>query len=270
MPALSGLWASGASYPVEPQRHRRAARSTREMLLTNLCNRLVVTSTLGVTPSPSPGLSPSYPPRTSSSFCLGGSPAFCPRPSSATPDCHCWRLRPWVGHAVGTAPASCCQAITPEGMRGVPRRSPSGCCRPASSPMVWPADAPCRCPQPLPGIPSRAARARTRFPASHQRMRLFEPEAPSTSKSHRRRPGSRPNGDRMGRHWYLGFAAEGPASDMLSRSNPRSARPKGLPTVRRGPVATCRLPASAMECPPSTPTCRPIPKAGRGKPRPTR
>jgi hypothetical protein len=63
---------------------------------------------------------------------------------------------------------------------------------------------------------------------------------------------------------------KGPASDMLSRSNPRSARPKGLPTVRRGPVATCRLPASAMECPPSTPTCRPIPEAGRGKPRPTR
>jgi hypothetical protein len=40
-------------------------------------------------------------------------------------------------------------------------------------------------------------------------MRLFEPEAPSTSKSHRRRSGSRPNGDRMGRHWYPGFAAEG-------------------------------------------------------------
>jgi hypothetical protein len=78
MPALSGLWASRACYPVEPQRHWRAARSTREMLLTNLCNRLVVTSTLGVTPSPSPGLSPSYPPRTSSSFRLGGEPSLLP------------------------------------------------------------------------------------------------------------------------------------------------------------------------------------------------
>jgi hypothetical protein len=74
--------------------------------------------------------------------------------------------QPWVGHAVGAAPASCDQAITPTGMRGVPRRNPSGRCRPSSSPMVRLADAPCRCPLLVPGIPSSAARARTRFPAS--------------------------------------------------------------------------------------------------------
>jgi hypothetical protein len=51
---------------------------------------------------------------------------------------------------------------------------------------------------------------------------------------------------------------------------PGDARPKSLPAVRRSAGATCRLPASAMECPPSTPTCRPIPGFGRGKPRPTR
>lgn len=107
-------------------------------------------------------------------------------------------------------------------------------------------------------------------PHPNQRVRLFEPEAPSTSKSHRRRPSSRPNDDRMGRHWYPGFAASGPASDTRSRPNPRSARPSCLPTIRRGLKATCRLPASAMDCHPSTPTCRPNSGVVRGKPRPAR
>jgi len=109
------------------------------------------------------------PPRLSSSLRLGGSPVFRPRPSSATLDCHCWRLQPWIGHAVGAAPASCCRTITPAGMRGVPRCSPSGLCRSASSPMIRPADAPCRYPQPMPGIPSPSARARTHFLASQPR-----------------------------------------------------------------------------------------------------
>jgi len=39
---------------------------------------------------------------------------------------------------------------------------------------------------PCPASQARSARARTRFLASHQRVRLVEPEAPSTSKSHRR------------------------------------------------------------------------------------
>jgi len=179
-------------------------------------------------------------------------------------------LQPWVDRAVGAAPASCYQTLTPEGMRGVPRLGSSGLCRPASSPMVRLADAPCRYPQ-----PSSASRAHPREPepaSSHpnQRVRLFELKAPSTSKSHRRRPSSRPTDDRMGRHWYPGFAASGPASDTLSRPNPRSARSCCLPTIHRGPRATCRLPASAMDCHPSTPTCRPISNVVRGKPRPAR
>jgi hypothetical protein len=59
MPAQSGLWASRTCYPTEPQQHRRAARSMRQMPRTNLCNRLVVTSTPRATPFPAFRLSPS-------------------------------------------------------------------------------------------------------------------------------------------------------------------------------------------------------------------
>jgi len=136
------------------------------------------------------------PPRTSPSLRLGGSPAFCPRPSSATLDCHCWRLQPWIGHAVGAAPASCYRTITPEGIRGVPRRSSCGRSRPSSSPMIRLADAPCRYPQPVPGIPSQPARARTRFlapqpkDASLQARGAFHQQVPpsSTELAPERRP----------------------------------------------------------------------------------
>jgi hypothetical protein len=235
MPAQSGLWASGACYPAEPQRHWRAARSTGEMPLTNLCNRpscheyprshaipklgalaLLPAAILLVLP---PGWEPSL-----LLEAILGDAGFAIAGISS------------LGSAAQlVCAASCYQAITPTGMRGVPRRSPSGRCRPASSPMVRPADAPCRYPQ---LIPASRAEPREPGPASphpNQRMRLFEPEAPSASKSHRRRPSSRSNGDRMGRHWCPGFAAKGPASDMLSRPYPRSARPKSLPAVRRGP-----------------------------------
>jgi hypothetical protein len=90
MPALSGLWASRACYPVEPRRHWRAVRPTGEMPRTNLCNRLTCHEYPRSHPFPSSGLSPFRPPRSSSCIRLGGSPAFRPRPSSATPDCHCW------------------------------------------------------------------------------------------------------------------------------------------------------------------------------------
>jgi hypothetical protein len=175
------------------------------------------------------------PPRPSSRFWLSGSPAFHPRPSSAALDCHCWRLQPWIDRAVGADAASCYRTITPKGVRGVPRFGPGGRFRPRSSPMVRLADAPCRCPCSCP-----ASRALPREPGPdpphpNQEVRLRKPEAPSTSKSHRRCPGLRPNHDRKGRHWYPGFAAKGPASDMRSRPYPGSARPKCLPAVRRGP-----------------------------------
>jgi len=53
---------------------------------------------------------------------------------------------------------------------------------------------------------------------------------------------------------------------MLSRPHPGSARPFGAAAVRRGLQATCRPSASATECPPSTPTDRPILPVDHGKP----
>jgi hypothetical protein len=270
MPAPSGLWASRACYPIGPMRHWRGACPMREIPLANLCNRLVVTSTLGVTPFPSFGLSPSCSPRSSSCFRLGGIPVIGPRPTSTPLDGHRWRPQPWVGHAVGAAPASCYPTITPMGIRGVPRQSPSGRCRPCSHSMIRLADAPCRCPQPVPGIPSRAARARARVPAPqpkgaavrargafHQQVPLPTPELA---------PERRPRGPPL----VPRFCHRGPSFRHAFTPHPRSARPRRLPAIRRGPGATCRLPASAMECPPSTPTCRSIPSLGRGEPRPTR
>lgn len=211
--------------------------------------------------------------------------AFCPpRPSRAS----CWvgaqpSARAFLGDAELPLLASpaldrprswCCTGRLrpnrhPKGSRGVPRSSPTRPSQPNSSPTIRPTDAPCRSARTMLGIPSTTAGARTRSAHPNQRMGLCEPEAPSTDKSHRRRPSSRPDGDRMSRHRYPGLAAEDPASDTLSRSIPRSARPKRLPAVHRGAQATYRLSASAMERPPSTPTFRPtsgVPMANHAPP----
>jgi len=270
MPALSGLWASRACYPVEPQRHWRAVRPTGEMPRTNLCNRLSCHEYPRRHPIPKLRALA----RPTAAILLvhpsGWEPSLLPEAILGDAELPLLALQPWVGRAVGAAPASCYQTFTPEGSGGVPRRSPSGLCRPASNPMVRLADAPCRYPQPSPASRAHPREPGPASPHPNQRVRLFEPEAPSTGKSHRPRPSSRPNDDRMGRHWYPGFAASGPASDMRSRPNPRGARSCCLPTIRRGTGATCRLPASAMDCHPSTPTCRPISGVARGKPRPAR
>jgi hypothetical protein len=270
MPARSGLWASKTCYPSTLQQHRRAVRLAGETPLANLCNRLVFTSTLEVTPFPSIGLSPSCPPRPLSCFRLGGSPALSPSHPR----------RRWLAIAGITSLGSATQLVPrwPAATSPSPLRGRAVSRAEARVGVVGPARArwsgsqtphvatrsPCPASRAVPREPEPAS------PHPNQRMRLVEPEAPSTDKSHRRRPSSRPNSNRVGRHWYPGFATVGPASDMLSRSHPRSARPNCLPAVRRGPWATCRLPASAMECPPSTPTGRPIPGLERGKPRPTR
>jgi len=221
-------------------------------------------------PSPSSGLSPFRPPRSSSCIRLGGSPAFHSRPSSATLNCHCWLSSLGSAAQLVLRRPAATEPSPPKG-RAVSRAAiRAGFVVPTRT--RWSGSQ-------TPHVATRSLRSASRAhprepePASphpNQRERLFEPKAPSTSKSHRRRPSSRPNDDRMGRHWYPGFAASGPASDMRSRSNPRSARPSCLPTIRRGPKATCRLPASAMDCHPSTPTCRPISGVVRGKPRPAR
>jgi len=271
MPAQSGLWASRACYPTELQRHRRAVRSTEEMPLANLCNRLVVTSTLGVTPSPSIGLSPFRPPRPSSRLRPGGVPSLRPEAFLGSAG---WPLL--ASPALGRPRSWCCAGQL------LPAHHPSQGCAvsraAARAGLVNPTRARWSGSQ-APRVATRslcpASRAPPREPGPasphpNQRMQIVEPEAPSTNRSHRRRPSLRPNGDRVGRHWCPGFATGGPASDMLSRSNPRSARPKCFPAIRRGPEATCRLPASAMECPPSTPACCPILDVGRGKPRPAK
>jgi hypothetical protein len=137
-------------------------------------------------------------PRPSSRFRLSGSPAFHPRPPSAALDCHCWRLQPWIDRAVGAAAASCCRTITPEGIRGVPRSGSGGRFRPRSSPMARLADAPCRCPWPVPGIPSPSTRARTCFPApqpkdaASQAQGAFHQQVPPSSP--RLAPERRPHG----------------------------------------------------------------------------
>jgi hypothetical protein len=244
MPAQSGLWASRACYPTELQRHRRAVRPMGEVPLANLCNRLVVTSTPGVTPSPSLGLSPSCPPRLSSRFSLGGSPAIRPWSSSATLDCHCWRLQPWVGHAVGAAPAGCCPTITLCRDARCPTLGSSGRCRPCSRPMIRLADAPCRCPQPVPGIPSRAARARARVPASQpkdadlQAQGAFHQQVPPST------PGLAPERRPHGPPLVPRLCHRGPSFRHAFTPPPRGTldpRASRLFAGAPGPHAACQL-----------------------------
>jgi hypothetical protein len=80
-------------------------------------------------------------------------------------------------------------------------------------------------------------------------------------------PGLSPDTDHVGRHWCPDFAAKGPASDMLSRPYPGSARPFSTTAIRRGSQATCRPSASPTECSPSTPSSCLVPSVDRGKPR---
>jgi hypothetical protein len=44
-PALSGLWILPSSYPKQPSLHKAPTASLEMISLTNLCNRLIVTST---------------------------------------------------------------------------------------------------------------------------------------------------------------------------------------------------------------------------------
>lgn len=64
-----------------------------------------------------------------------------------------------------------------------------------------------------------------------------------------------------GRHWYPGFATEGPASDTLSRPVKPFARPNDLPAIHRSRRATCRPSTSATERSTSTPNNDPNPTA---------
>jgi len=168
---------------------------------------------------------------------------LCAKPTTTTLDSHFWRVQPWVGHAVGAAWPSCWLAITPEGIRGVPRRSSSERCRPATSLMADRAGALCRTPPPCPASRARLRGPGSACPAFHQETRLGRSKTPSTNRSHRPRPDSRQSEGCMGRHRYPGLAAKGPASDMRSRPflgalDPRADR---LFAGALGPHAACQL-----------------------------
>lgn len=80
-------------------------------------------------------------------------------------------------------------------------------------------------------------------------------------------PHLRTRRDFPSRHWYPGFATEGPASDTLSRPVNRSLDPTTFPAIRRSRQATCRPSTSATERSTSTPNNDPNLTAGcDGKP----
>lgn len=172
-----------------------------------------------------------------------------------------------VGDAVGAAPPAAVNAIAPQGCsvsRAVTRADFLGPTR-----ARWAdSQAPLTHPAPSPGIPSSfpkcLAYSSCRLPRPHT---ICRPEAPSAGRSHLPRPKLAPETRLPGRHWYPDFAAMGPASDLLSRPAPPSARPKLLAGFHRSAWATSRLPTSATECSPSTPAICPNPAAGcSGKP----
>jgi len=236
------------------------------MPLTNLCSRLVVTSTRGDTPLPSFGLSLLRPPRSLLRLRLGGSPDPHASRSLTTLESHCWLLQPWVAtqlvlhgqlesdhHSLGHARC--------------PAQEPAQALWTHNRPDDPTRDASCRVLRPRPASQARPQEPGPARTAPHQRMRPHGSEAPSTNRSHGRRPGLRQSDVPLGRHWYPGLATEGPASDMRSRPFPRSARSTSFRLFAGHPWTTCRLSVSAMDCPPSTPSSFPIPATSRGKPR---
>jgi hypothetical protein len=164
-------------------------------------------------------------------------------------------------NAVGAAPAASADCTSPKG--GPVSRAPSSCgrCQPSHA---WCADQLASPVAPLlltrhpefgsnePGLALRAAhQGCTRF-ASPRRLPPSGPVRPDLC--------LRSNRGFVGRHRYsCDVAAASPASDMLSPSVLPSARPKPRAGSRRSVQATCRLPTSAVECPPSTPANRPNP-----------
>jgi hypothetical protein len=84
-----------------PTAHEALPPTYERMPLTNLCSRLVVTSTRWNPPLPSLGLSPCRPPRPASRIPSDLRPSFHAPSSTATPNSRCRHLRPWVAtHSV--------------------------------------------------------------------------------------------------------------------------------------------------------------------------
>lgn len=153
------------------------------MPLTNLCSRLVVTSTRWNPLLPSSGLSPCRPPRPTSRIPSGLRPSFHAPSSTATPNSRCRHLRPWVAtHSVlrhQLRPAS-----PPRKVARCPERNPCRRCRPNTGSVSQLAGTPCRFLAPRSASRARCQEARAaaacRPPRRDTPCRL---EAPSAARS---------------------------------------------------------------------------------------
>jgi len=158
---------------------------------TNLCSRLVVTSTRWNTPFPSSGLSPARPRPVSPSIEPSGSSA-----SSLGSAC-CDAVRPLLAfpalgsQAVGAATASCYRITTPRGMNGVPSKRPCERFQPATTWVTRIADASCRIPPLCPAswalqqVPEPARSRSTKNAPSQARGAFHQQVPPSLSDSRR-------------------------------------------------------------------------------------
>jgi hypothetical protein len=158
------------------------------------------------------------------------------------------------GQAVGAAAASCYRIATPTGSEGVPSSESRGHCQPSTIRATRIADAPCRLPHTLsasrddPRVPGPASPHSTKSVVPQTRGAFHQQVPPPPPALTVWRPHGPPLVP-----WLV---TNDPVSDMRSRPNPRSARLNYLPAIRRGRRATCRLSASATDCPLSTPPYR--------------
>jgi hypothetical protein len=181
------------------------------MPLTNLCSRLVVTSTRWNASLPSSRLSPVRPPRPASRFPSSLRPSFHAPSSTATADGRCRPLRTLGSGAVGAAPPAAASATAPKGGSVSRAHGPCERCQPFTCPVSWLASASCRPLEASPGIPSST-------PAS-QGLRRVPPakanHALSTRGTFRRqvpplRPWLAPRASSAGRHRYPRHHDRGP------------------------------------------------------------
>jgi hypothetical protein len=151
-------------------------------------------------------------------------------------------------------------------------RSPCRRCRPNTGPVSQLAGTSCRS-LALPSA-SRVRHQRARAASTCRPPRRDTPcrlEAPSTDRSREPPPALTHRASPADRHRCSDVSVASPASDMRSRPAPPSARPKPLAGSRRSVWATCRLPTSAAECSPSTPTgCPGLGHDDSGEPLPTK
>jgi hypothetical protein len=150
---LSGGWIPAARYPRPPHDTEVPWLVHERMLLTNLCNRLVVTSTRWTALLPSLGLSPFRPPQPVSPF----RPSL--RPSFQNATVHDDAARPLPafatlgGDAVDAAPPAAATLTAPKGRSVSRARCALRHCTPLTRPVGWLAGTPCRSQTPSPAFP---------------------------------------------------------------------------------------------------------------------